>query len=344
MLRVLFNCIAFFICSAGLYGQVKTPLQDSGLPALWQENFSNACMDRFQFAYAKGRDTTMDSFIIPGALYIGQKEVSSTPDRYVEMEINNFRKSGDELIAHTLEFDVLPVQNSNIRVSLRPWRRGDMMNLKIGKENDGTNVAFLFKGGPVLDYKVKTGPSYGWAHVAASYRSFRSAGGVYCQMVVAVNEEIHTCSGYSRLNDNLSTLTTWEEAWDKKSVRLYTDAWDIELQASSGKKGGRYLVNVRGYHEFLDENEMAARLTGKVQPYLDSLPDPRDYSGPKKYFRQAGNLSLFGPNVICYTEPAAFLLPIMKFLPSYGILATVPKVIKRRLNTPMPPPETMPQP
>lgn len=302
-IHVIFcTCILGFICVAALCGQVTAPLQEAGIPVLWQENFINSCMQRFQFAYAKGRDTTMDSFVIPGAVHMGQKEVSSASGPYVEMEINNFRRSGDEPIAHTLEFDVLPVQNGNIRVSLRPWRMGDMIHLKIGNEKDGTSVAFSYKDGPVVDYRVKTGPSHGWAHVTASYRSFRTSRGISCQMVVAVNEEVHARTGISQLNDNLSSLSTWEEAWDKQSGRLHTDAWDVEIQADTEKKIGRYIANLRGYHEFLDEMEMTTHLTGRVQPYLLSLPDPRDYAGPKKYFRQAGSLDLSGPNMIGYTE------------------------------------------
>ena len=54
---------------------VVTPLQQSGLTTLWQENFTGGSIDRMQFTWSIGNNAALTSFVMPGAIYMG-KEVA----------------------------------------------------------------------------------------------------------------------------------------------------------------------------------------------------------------------------------------------------------------------------
>lgn len=287
MILLLLLCAAMLLrASESLAAPVSTPLQQSGLIPLWQENFTNGSIDRMQYTWTKGNNSVLTSYVMPGAVYLGK---NGTLD-LVEQEINNFKANSTEPIALTLEFDVLSPNTGQGRISLRPRRRGDMVTIWLGQANNRTKVSFREDEFDIV-YNELTGPSYGWTHVVESYRQFVQNGTTYAQMVVAVNEEVHEHQSPSGIiNPNYATY------WANSST---ADGWSIE-HASSEVLMGKYIANVRAYSGFLSMAELQARLAGRVSAYRASLPDPTKYTGPTKAFQVHKTLLSHGPNAMAY--------------------------------------------
>ena len=273
---------------------VVTPLEASGLTPIWRESFTGGSIDRMQYTWAKGNRSALDSYVMPGTVYLGKNGGTLQ----VEQEINNFKAYDGEPLPSTLEFDILPAVTGKGRVSLRPRRVGDFAHMRIGSRRDKTSILFSFisdQGGTVVKYKTPTGPSYGWAHVALSYRQFMSGTTLYAHYVVAINEEVHEFQGPSGV-----TNPDWATYWATTSG---ADGWSIEHN-STDVIMGKYLANVRAYAGFVPLSQMQSRLQGRVTPYLAGLADPRQYNGPVKRFQVHKMLSTFGPNAMAYADPA----------------------------------------
>jgi hypothetical protein len=198
---------------------VITPLEQSGLAPLWQENFTNGSIDRMQYSWAKGNNAALTSFVTPGAVYLGKNGGTIQ----IEQEINNFKGSAGEARASTLEFDVFSPFAGNDRISVRPRRVGDMVTLNLGQSGDRTMVSFR-EDGVDVPYAELTGPSRGWAHIVYSYRQFVQGGTTYADMVIAVNGEVHEHTAVSGIVD-----PDYETYWANSAT---ADGW------SSGHSNG----------------------------------------------------------------------------------------------------------
>ncbi len=269
-----------------LAASVATPLQASGLVPVWQENFTNGSLDRMQYVFTKGDNSALTSLVLPGAVYLG-KQGGTTQ---VEQEINNFKLSADEALPHTLEFDVLSPNTGSARVSLRPRRRGDMVNFMLGLTGNKTQVRFR-EDSVAVKYNEPSGPSYGWAHCVISYRQFVKDGTVYADFVVSINEEVREHVAKSGI-----TNPDWETYWKNTAN---ADGWSIEHN-STDVLMGKYIANLRAYADFISLSDMQARLSGRVKPHLASLSDPRNYQGPTKTFQRDYPLLKHGPNPMAY--------------------------------------------
>lgn len=300
--RLLLLFVALILAGAGVVAvlqtasaepsAVVTPLEQSGLTPLWGENFTGGSIDRMQYTWAKGNRSALNSYVMPGAVYLGKNGGTIQ----VEQEINNFKAYDGEPLASTLEFDILPAVTGKGRVSIRPRRVGDFAHMRIGNPKDKTSILFSFisgQGGTVVRYKTRTGPSYGWTHVALSYRQFMSGTTLYADYVVAINEEVHEFQGPSGV-----TNPDWATYW---ATTPGADGWSIEHN-SKELVMGKYIANVRAYSGFLTLSQMQSRLQGRVTPYLAGLADPRQYTGPVKNFQVHKTLSTFGPNAMAYAN------------------------------------------
>ncbi len=266
-----------------------TPLQQSGLAPVWLENFSNGSIDRMQYTWSKGDNSALTSFVMPGAVFLGKNGGTTQ----IEQEINNFKQSSSDPLASTIEFDVLSPNTGKGRVSLRPRRRGDMMTLLLGMPGDKTVVSFR-EDGVDIPWTEPTGPSLGWAHIVISYRQFDQSGTTFADMVVAINEEVKEHQAKSGII-NPDYGTSW--ATDPNA-----DGWSIEHN-STDTVMGKYIANVRSYSEFLTLAQLQSRLSeAVVDAYRASLPDPRNYTGPKKVFQAHKTLVTHGPNAMAYAS------------------------------------------
>lgn len=270
---------------------VTTPLEQSGLAPLWEENFSGGSIDRMVFTWAKGDNNGLDSYVQPGAVYLGK----DGGDPHVEQEINNFKTYVGESLPSTIEFDVLSPYEARGRLSLRPRRRGDFAHLRLGYSANNTSILFAFTDAPstLVEYAEDTTGDNGWAHVVASYRQFVSGTQIYAHYVVAINEEVHEFQGPSGITDP-DWLTYWNSTQD-------ADGWSIEHDSFEPVMG-KYVANVRGYSQFLTLAQLQSQLQGRVAPYLAALPDPRDYTGPVKAFQVHKTLDTHGPNAMAYAD------------------------------------------
>ncbi len=271
-----------------LAAAVATPLQQSGLTPIWQENFTNGSIDRMQYTWSKGNNAALTSFVMPGAVYLGKNGGTIQ----IEQEINNFKQSATDPLASTLEFDVLSPNTGKGRVSLRTRRAGDMMTFLLGQVGDKTTVSFR-QDGVDVPYSEPTGPSHGWTHIVISYRQFVQGGTTQADMVVAINEEVKEHQAPSGII-NPDYATSW--ATDPNA-----DGWSIEHNSTEVVMG-KYIANVRAYGEFLTLAQLQARLAGRVGPYRASLPDPRAYTGPTKAFQVHKTLVTHGPNAMAYAS------------------------------------------
>jgi hypothetical protein len=274
-------------------GPVTTPLRQSGLTPLWQENFTNGSVDLLQYTWAKGDNTALRSFVAPGFVYLG-KDGSTIQ---IEQQINHFKDQVGEPVARTIEFDVFSPTTGSGRVSLRPRRRGDMLHLKLANTSSGaTQANFAFTDGPAttVKYQEKTGPTYGWAHVVVSREQVMNGSILYTHEVVAINEEVREFTGPSGL-----TMPDYETYW---ATTASADGWSIEHN-STLPVYGKYIANVAGYTEFLSLADMRARLSGRANAYRITLPDPRMYAGPTKVFQLDQPLRHPGPHAIIYSVP-----------------------------------------
>ncbi len=294
LLRPLVLGIALFLAlwiasGAPPAAAVATPLQQSGLTPVWQENFTNGSIDRMQYTWSKGDNSALTSFVMPGAVFLGKNGGTDQ----IEQEINNFKQLSSDLLASTIEFDVLSPNTGKGRVSLRPRRRGDMMTLLLGLSGDQTKVSFR-QDDVDIPWSEPTGPSYGWAHIVISYRQFDQNGTTYADMVVAINEEVKEHQAPSGII-NPDYATYW--ATDPNA-----DGWSIEHNSTEVVMG-KYIANVRAYSQFLTLSQLESRLSASVvDAYRSSLPDPRQYTGPKKVFQGHKTLVAHGPNAMAYAS------------------------------------------
>lgn len=286
LLFFLITISLFLVSKSSIYA-LDTPLTLSGLTPIWQENFANGSIDRMQFSWAKGDNAALRSFVAPGFVYLG-KDGTSTQ---VEQQINNFKYTTDTLLPQTLEFDVFSPFTGSGRVSIRPRRRGDMVSMNLALSKDTTKINFRYGNTPSITYTEKTGPTRGWAHITTSYRQFVSGGTTYTHYVIAVNNEIHEYTGNSTLT-NPDFATYWNS-------NTNADSWSFEHN-STVPLYGKYIANIRGYAGFLTLDEMQSRLSGLVEPYRNSLPDPKLYQGETKLFQPDTFLEQQGPNAIIY--------------------------------------------
>lgn len=274
-----------------LAAAVATPLQQSGLTPVWQENFTNGSIDRMQYTWSKGNNTALTSFVMPGAVFLGKNAGTMTGDQ-IEQEINNFKQLPTDPLAQTLEFDVLSPNTGKGRVSVRTVRLGDMTTLLLGQVGDKTTVSFRQNvGGVDVPYNEPTGPAYGWTHIVISYRQFVQGGTTQADMVVAINEEVKEHQAPSDI-PNPDYATIW--ATDPNA-----DGWSIEHNSTEVVMG-KYIANVRAYGEFLTLAQLQARLAGRVGAYRSGLADPWNYTGPKKAFQVQKTLVRQGANAMAY--------------------------------------------
>ncbi len=271
----IFLVLAVMVTSGESLAAVSSPLQESGLTALWEENFTNASIQRLQYGWFKGNFDALASYVQPDAVFLGRDGGTTADD--VEQQINKFKESPGELLASTVEFDVYSPQNGRGRVSLRPNRRGDMTTFLLGMNNDRTEVSFG-KDNFRIVLDEKTGPTLGWAHVVLSYRQFDQGGVLMADFTIAVNNEVHTYQQPSEV-----TAPTFSESWDASPNAV---GWSIEHNSNIVTLG-RYIANIRGYSEFLSGADLTTRLAGRVEPYRTGLPDPTAYAGPKKAFKDS---------------------------------------------------------
>lgn len=266
---------------------VTTPIEQSGLTPLWQENFTDGKMDRFQYSFATGNNSALDTKLMPGMIYLGKNGGNGTDQ--VEQEIFNF-KGVTSPWPHTIEFDVFSPQTGNGRVSIRPRVGGDFVHMNFGLPGDATKINFRFGVQPSYTYTTLTGPTRGWAHIVASYEQVVVGGVLQGHYVIAVNGEVREYQGDSKITDYSAYWTITPNAYE----------WDIETK-SNDIVYGRYVTNIRAYSQFLPLSEMQGRLTG-VDTYRSTLTDPRNYSGPSKLFQTWKTLIQAGPNALMYTS------------------------------------------
>ncbi len=263
---------------------VITPIEQSGLTPLWKENFTDGKMDRFQYSFATGNNSALDTKLTTGMIYLG-KNVGTGSDQ-VEQEIFNY-KGDNPNWPHTIEFDVFSPQNGNGRVSIRPRVGGDFIHMNFGMSSDATKINFRFGSEPTYTYAELTGPNRGWAHVVASYEQV-AGGSLQGHYVLAINDEVREYQGTSKIPDYDAYWTATPNAVE----------WNIESKTNETVYG-RYIANLRAYQEFIPLADMQNRLAG-VESYRLALADPRYYSGLSKVFQTWKTLVQLEPNALMY--------------------------------------------
>jgi hypothetical protein len=254
--------IAALGCVCALAGDLspaqKTPLEQAGFEPLFRENFTGGKLEVMRYESAYGSREQFNSFIQPGAIFLGQKNATEN----TEQQINCFPESGGARPIWTIEFDVWPTALHESRVLVRPRRFRDGVHVRIGQPGERTEVVFRNEPGGyrIVDYQTPTGPNRGWAHVVVSYSV--EAQKKQCEFVVAVNGQVHGRTGVS--------YDPRPEDTDRPFSIEYNGA---------GADNGYYIANVRGYAEFLKTQELTRLLDGRVAAHLSRVPDPSQVEG-----------------------------------------------------------------
>ena len=144
-----------------------TPLERAGLKPVFRENFTDGELDAMRYEPAYGSREQFDSYIQPGAIFLGQANATEN----TEQQVNYYPKS-DEPAVWTIEFDAWPTALRESRVLVRPRRFRDGVHVRIAQPGERTQVVFRNEPGGyrTVDYGTLTGPGRGWAHVVVSYR------------------------------------------------------------------------------------------------------------------------------------------------------------------------------
>ncbi len=263
----LFTLMAPTRSKAAGHGPI-TPLEQSGETPVWWENFTDMNVSNMQWAYALPPKWSINNFVIPGAVHLGQIYTSGAS----EHQLNHYNYTGAEPFAHTVEFDmyqVLPGPGSRIFVRHHWSENGVFIHLD-GAE--GATVVFQdLEGDPQEHYSVVYDTHVGagqWAHVVVSF--LQDFDGDTLETVVAINDEVKQYT-----MDSLQLLDI-ERAWTNRR-----EVWSFEFYGEN-ETSGIYLANFRGYAGFMDQTILAAKLTPEaVGHYLATLPTPNTDRGSK---------------------------------------------------------------
>jgi len=261
----LFTLIAPARGKAAGHGPI-TPLEQSGETPVWGENFTDMNVSNMQWAYALPPKWSINNFVIPGAVHLGQIYTSGAS----EHQLNHFNYTGAEPFAHTVEFDmyqVLPGPGSRIFVRHHWSENGVFIHLDA---TAGATVVFQdLEGDPQEHYPVVYDTPVGagqWAHIVVSF--LQDFDGDTLETVVAINAEVKQYT-----MDSLHLLDI-ERAWTNRR-----EIWSFEFYGEN-ETSGIYLANLRGYAGFMDQATLAARLTPEaVGHYLATLPSPNTDRG-----------------------------------------------------------------
>lgn len=235
----------------------ETPLERAGLKPVFQENFTDGCLDVMRYEPAYGSREQFNSYIQPGAIFMGQENATEN----TEQQVNYYPKSDGPAI-WTIEFDIWPTALRESRVLVRPRRFRDGVHVRIGQPGERTQVVFRNEPGgyKTVDYETLTGPNRGWAHVVVSFRV--DVKKKECEFVVAADGEVHGRTGIS------------QDPRPRDTNRPFSIEYNGE-----GANNGYYIANVRGYAEFLKTEEMRLLLDGRVATHLSQLEDPTQVEG-----------------------------------------------------------------
>ncbi|MHC4508399.1 MAG: hypothetical protein ACYTAO_05490 [Planctomycetota bacterium] len=255
-LLIIALCSASCTTAEGNHSE-RTPLEQAGLQPVFRESFTDGNLQAMRYEPAYGSREQSNSYIQPGAIFLGQKDATEN----TEQQVNYYPKSEEQAI-WTIEFDAWPTTLRESRVLVRPRRFRDGVHVRIGQPGERTEVVFRNEPGgyKTVDYLTPTGPRHGWAHVVVSYRADTEK--KECEFVVAVNGEVHGRVGISY------------DPRPEETVRPFS----IEYNGA-GSENGYYLANVRGYTEFLDTEHMMRVLDGRVAAYLSALQNPIHVEG-----------------------------------------------------------------
>ena len=259
--RTAYLLIITLACDTSPAGELRaalrTPLEQAGLEPVFREDVTGGRLDVMRYEAAYGSREQFNSFIQPGAIFLGQKNATEN----TEQQINYFPKAGDPPI-RTIEFDAWPTALRESRVLVRPRRFRDGVHVRIGQPGERTEVVFRNEPGgyKIVDYDTPTQPNRGWAHVVVSYRV--DAEKSQCEFVVAINGRIHGRIG-----------TSYDPRPDST-----TGPFSIEYNGA-GTDNGYFIANVRGYTKFLKADEVSRLLDGRVAGYLSQIPSPTRVQG-----------------------------------------------------------------
>jgi len=234
----------------------RTPLERAGLAPLFRESFTGGKLDAMRYEPAYGSREQFNSFIQPGAIFLGQKNATEN----TEQQINYFPGTGEAV--QTIEFDVWPTALLESRVLVRPRRFRDGVHVRIGQPGERTEVVFRNEPGgyKIVDYQTPTGPKRGWAHVVVSYSV--DAEKKQCEFVAAVNGQVQGRTGI---------------CYDQRPGNT-AEPFSIEYNGA-GADNGYYIANVGGYAEFLKAQELSRLLDGRVVAHLSQMADPTRVEG-----------------------------------------------------------------
>ena len=246
-----------------------TPLERSGLTPVWWENFTDMNIANMQWAYALPPQDHINSYVIPGAVYLGQISTGGSS----EHQINHHNYTGDEPFSHTVEFDMyqaLPGSGTRIFVRHHWSENGVFIHL------DGDPSTFVdfqdIKAIPGEHNYVYYDAAIGhgqWAHIVVSF--LQDFDGDTLETVVAINDQVKQYTMDSRQLVDLETT-----AWPNRR-----EVWSFEFYGER-HTSGVYLANFRGYVDFLDEATLQTMLTPQViANYVAGLPTPNTDQGQK---------------------------------------------------------------